>query len=198
MERLLFRHGIGHFLSVHEGPQGIATGYRQQEEPLMEGVFLSNEPGYYRDNDFGIRIEDDMETVVVNASSQFLRFDTITVLPYERSMIDIALLSKEQIEMIDRYHQRVFQILEPLLSNDPAALKALQSRTILLNSNATITSVRPPVLTTTSHSSNITTSTTVSTASAPSGARKLVSLQMNIFIGSLSFALLTLLEIIAI
>ena len=127
------RHGVGYFLGVHEGPQNIASNYDRYEEPLLEGVFISNEPGFYKVHDFGIRIENIMEIVRANNSvynkEQFLRFNTITYLPYERSMIDVSLLTIKQYNNINQYHKEVAEILEPLLKDDPAALRALRSRT---------------------------------------------------------------------
>lgn len=83
-------------MSVHEGPQRIGFPYSQYEEPLADGMFLSDEPGFYKPNDFGIRIENDMEVIMANQSiydrTQFLRFNTITFVPYERSLIDHRML----------------------------------------------------------------------------------------------------------
>lgn len=123
-------------MSVHEGPQRIGSVYSPYEEPLSDGMFLSDEPGYYKAGDFGIRIENDMEVVPTNRSMdnrvQFLRFETITYVPYERSLIDIDLLSREHYDAINNYHEKVFKTLEPLLENDTAALNALRSRTAKL------------------------------------------------------------------
>ncbi|CAF1040005.1 unnamed protein product [Adineta ricciae] len=126
-------HGVGYFLGVHEGPQSIGYSYDQYEEPLLEGVFISDEPGFYKVHDFGIRIENVMEIVRANNSvynkEQFLRFNTITYLPYERSMIDVSLLTIKQYNTINQYHKEVAEMLEPLLKDDLAALRALHSRT---------------------------------------------------------------------
>ncbi|CAF4089175.1 unnamed protein product, partial [Rotaria magnacalcarata] len=135
-------HGIGHFLSVHEGPQRIASPYNALEETLADGVFLSDEPGFYKPGDFGIRIENDMEVVLANKSSyenrQYLRFNTITLLPYERSLIDASLLTNAQLNTINQYHAKVRDILEPLLQGDEAALHALHTRTASIDSIPTI------------------------------------------------------------
>lgn len=139
----LFSHGIGHFLGVHEGPQSITSEYDEFDEPLADGVFISNEPGFYKPDDFGIRIEDDIEVVFANKSiydkKQFLRFNTITVLPYERSLIDVSLLTNAQINAINEYHAKVEQILAPELKGDSAALNALYSRTKKLDRQTTTT-----------------------------------------------------------
>ncbi|CAF4774526.1 unnamed protein product [Rotaria sp. Silwood1] len=126
-------HGIGHFLSVHEGPQSIILEYNEYEEALAEGVFISDEPGFYKPGDFGIRIENDVEVVLAKKSPYdkrpFLRFNTITLVPYERSLIDVTLLTNTQLNAINKYHAKVERILEPLLKDDQAALNALRSRT---------------------------------------------------------------------
>ncbi|CAF4021934.1 unnamed protein product [Adineta steineri] len=137
-------HGIGHFLSVHEGPQRIGLNYDQYERPLDDGMFLSDEPGFYKANDFGIRIENNMEVVMTNKSiydnTQFLRFNTITLIPYEHSLIDVNLLTTAQYNAINQYHMKVAAILEPLLKDDEAALNALRSRTAKLELQPTMTS----------------------------------------------------------
>jgi Xaa-Pro aminopeptidase len=96
-------------------------------------MFLSDEPGFYKAGDFGIRIENDIEVIMANKSTydntQFLRFNTITLLPYERSLIDVDLLTHEQYNAINQYHIKVAQVLEPLLRDDELALRALRSRT---------------------------------------------------------------------
>ncbi|CAF1494788.1 unnamed protein product [Adineta steineri] len=152
-------HGIGHFLGVHEGPQNVAFGYSASEEALADGMFLSDEPGFYKADDFGIRIENDMEVVLTNISAydsrQFLRFNTITIVPYERSLIDVTLLTKGQYDLINQYHEKVANILEPLLAGDESALQALRSRTARLEP-------QPTTPTTTSMTTSTTTSTTTS------------------------------------
>ncbi len=136
-----YSHGIGHFLSVHEGPQRIGSSYSTYEEPLADGMFISDEPGFYKPGDFGIRIENDMEVIMTNKSiydnTQFLRFNTITFVPYERSLIDVSLLTTAQYNAINQYHTQVAEILEPLLKDDPAALNALRSRTAKLDPQPT-------------------------------------------------------------
>ncbi|CAF0935435.1 unnamed protein product [Rotaria sordida] len=136
-------HGIGHFLSVHEGPHRIGSEYNEYEEPLTDGVFISDEPGFYKPGDFGIRIENGVEVVLAHKSiydkRQFLRFDTITFVPYERSLIDVTLLTNTQLDAINKYHAKVAQILEPLLKDDEAALNALRSRTKKIHSQPVTT-----------------------------------------------------------
>jgi Xaa-Pro aminopeptidase len=139
-------------LGVHEGPQRIAFVYNQYEEGLADGMFLSDEPGFYQPGDFGIRIENDMEVVLANRSAydnaQFLQFNTITFVPYERSLIDVNLLTDAQINSINQYHTKVAQILEPLLISDESALNALRSRTehLRVASSTTVIMTSSPAL----------------------------------------------------
>ena len=130
-------------MRVSEGPQSIANGYNEYEEPLVDGMFVSDEPGFYKAGDFGIRIENDVEVIMNNKSiydsRQFLRFDTITLLPYERSLIDVNLLTHDQYNAINQHHAKVARLLEPLLIDDEAALRALRSRTANLDSQASST-----------------------------------------------------------
>jgi len=133
-------------LRVSEGPQSITNGYNQYEEPLADGMFVSDEPGFYKAGDFGIRIENDVEVIMADKSiydnTQFLKFDTITLLPYERSLIDVDLLTRKQSDAINQYHTKVARILEPLLIDDEPALRALRSRTANLDYQVTSTPAR--------------------------------------------------------
>ncbi len=111
-------HGIGAFLGVHEGPIKIAPGANAVLEP---GMLLSNEPGAYIPTEFGIRLENSI--VVVEATqgdvgSHFLRFDTISLAPFERALIDASLLSPEERAWVDDYHARVLSLVGPKLEKD--------------------------------------------------------------------------------
>jgi Xaa-Pro aminopeptidase len=105
-------HGVGAYLSVHEGPQRIAkTGHT----PLEPGMIISNEPGYYRAGDFGIRIEN---LVVVREAEAIAggdrpmhSFETVTLTPIDRRLIDPLLMTPTEIAWLDSYHQRVFGAL---------------------------------------------------------------------------------------
>jgi Xaa-Pro aminopeptidase len=112
-------HGVGSYLSVHEGPQSISRRGMQLLEP---GMILSNEPGYYRDDAFGIRIEnliavtapDDIE----GGDRAMMGFETLTLCPIDRRLIDPALLTSEEIAWLDAYHARVGEALGPLISDE--------------------------------------------------------------------------------
>jgi Xaa-Pro aminopeptidase len=111
-------HGVGHFLCVHEGPQSI----RMDENPtvLQPGMMLSNEPGMYRTNEYGIRIENLVHVVPAQKTEfgQFLQFETLTLFPIDKALIDSYSLELNEIEWIDTYHEKVFQSISPLLNED--------------------------------------------------------------------------------
>lgn len=108
-------HGVGAFLSVHEGPQRISRAW--SAATLEPGMILSNEPGYYRDGEFGIRCEN---LVVVEALNGELEtpmygFDVLTLVPFDRRLIEVGLLSPAEQAWIDAYHRRVEDTVGPLL-----------------------------------------------------------------------------------
>ncbi len=108
-------HGVGSFLGVHEGPQSISK--RINKFVLKKGMIVSNEPGYYKDNKYGIRIEN---LLLVKSSKYkgFLEFDDLTLFPYERNLIDIEMLSNRQIIWINEYHEKVYNKLGKYLSEE--------------------------------------------------------------------------------
>jgi Xaa-Pro aminopeptidase len=109
-------HGIGHFLCVHEGPQSI----RMDENPtvLQPGMMLSNEPGMYRTNEYGIRIENLVRVIPAQKTEfgQFLQFETLTLFPIDQHLINFDLLSSKEIEWLNNYHQRVYDNIAPKLN----------------------------------------------------------------------------------
>ncbi|KFP79618.1 Xaa-Pro aminopeptidase 2, partial [Acanthisitta chloris] len=96
-------HGIGNFLSVHEWP----VGFQSNNVPLAAGMFTSIEPGYYRDGEFGIRIEDVALVVEAQTKKPFLTFEVVSLVPYDRNLIDLSLLSPEQIQYLNSYYERI-------------------------------------------------------------------------------------------
>lgn len=114
-------HGVGHFLSVHEGPQRIAP--KGSMVALQPGMVLSNEPGYYREDGFGIRCEN---LVVVTEQAQvgelpMLGFERLTYVPFDTRLIDRSLLSPAEFRWINEYHVEVFRRLSPLLEGEDLA-----------------------------------------------------------------------------
>jgi len=100
-------HGVGSYLSVHEGPQAISKGNKVK---LMPGMILSNEPGYYIPGEYGIRIENLM--YVERQENGFLNFKQLTSIPYDRRLIDVQMLAQDEIKWINSYHQFVYKNLE--------------------------------------------------------------------------------------
>ena len=123
-------HGVGSFLGVHEGPQRIAkAGSGTALEP---GMIVSNEPGYYKEGAYGIRIEN-LVTVVESGKQpgeekDMLAFETLTLAPFDRALIDAALLSGEETAWVDAYHARVRETLSPLVDQETAAWLAEVTR----------------------------------------------------------------------
>ena len=110
-------HGVGSFLSVHEGPQRLS---RTTDVPLEVGMILSNEPGYYRAGAYGVRIEN---LIVVKLAPQLpsgdarvmFEFETITLAPIDLRLIDAAMLSQQEKNWLNSYHKNVYKKLLPLL-----------------------------------------------------------------------------------
>jgi Xaa-Pro aminopeptidase len=127
-------HGVGSFLSVHEGPQRISpVGSSQSggDEPLQAGMILSNEPGYYKTGAYGIRIENLILTVPVavqGAEKALLGFETLTFAPIDRSLIVAAMLSGEERRWVDAYHARVVEVVGPQLEGEVRAWLEEQCR----------------------------------------------------------------------
>ena len=111
-------HGVGHFLNVHEGPQNI----RMDENPvtLQPGMIISNEPGLYRTNEYGIRTENLIHVIPAGETEfgQFLQFETLTLFPIDQTLIDPELLDAWEIEWLNAYHLRVYNALSPNLNGD--------------------------------------------------------------------------------
>jgi Xaa-Pro aminopeptidase len=115
------RHGIGHgvgsYLHVHEGPQRIN---KTNEVAFEVGHVNSNEPGVYFEGEFGVRLENVIATVPAGSGvfGEFLRFETLTLCPFDPRLIDVSALTVHEIEWLDSYHQRVVEELGPLLPDD--------------------------------------------------------------------------------
>lgn len=108
-------HGVGSYLSVHEGPARIS---KLGTTPLKRGMILSNEPGYYKTDGFGIRIEN-LELVVAaeirGAEKPMNAFETLTLAPIDRRLIDVAMLSRDELDWLNAYHARVRAEVRPAL-----------------------------------------------------------------------------------
>ena len=120
-------HGVGSFLSVHEGPQRIAKGSGGQagtDQALLAGMILSNEPGYYKSGAFGIRIENLVlveERAIEGAEGTYLGFETLTHVPIERRLLSHAILEPGEIAWWNAYHARVLEIVGPQVEGEVLA-----------------------------------------------------------------------------
>ncbi|EID7761941.1 TPA: aminopeptidase P family protein [Vibrio parahaemolyticus] len=111
-------HGVGHFLSVHEGPASISK--KQIDVPLTEGMVLSNEPGYYRADAFGIRIEN-LELVVetpTNGDFPVLSFESLTRCPIDKRNINVDMLTRPELAWLNDYHQKIWEQISPLVDGE--------------------------------------------------------------------------------
>ena len=120
-------HGVGSFLAVHEGPQRIGKfsgGQAGTDEPLQAGMFLSNEPGYYKAGEYGIRIENLVlveEREIAGAEGRYFGFETLTFAPIDKTLVDVSLLSGEELRWWNDYHAKVLSIIAPQLDGDALA-----------------------------------------------------------------------------
>lgn len=109
-------HGVGSFLAVHEGPQNISKRGMQE---FLPGMIISNEPGYYKTGEFGIRIENlvvvQEETAVDGGDTPMMGFETITLAPLDRRLIDVGLLSDAELDWLNGYHDWVQREIGPLV-----------------------------------------------------------------------------------
>mmetsp|Transcript_53185 Transcript_53185/g.159197 ORF Transcript_53185/g.159197 Transcript_53185/m.159197 type:complete len:838 (-) Transcript_53185:170-2683(-) len=123
-------HGVGAALNVHEGPQSISPRWANTEV-MKKGMVVSNEPGYYEDGNFGIRIENLLEVAFVDpvndvekgegqpkrapGQKTFLKFRKLTQIPIQTNLIDIELMTEEELDWLDAYHGEVWENISPLL-----------------------------------------------------------------------------------
>ncbi|KAM9326274.1 uncharacterized protein PAF06_002460 [Gastrophryne carolinensis] len=109
-------HGVGNFFSVHEWP----VGFQSNNVVMTKGMFTSIEPGYYHDGQFGIRIEDivlvvEADTKHVFGGEKYLTFETVTLVPYDRNLINIGLMSDVQIQYVNDYYEKIRRVMLPEL-----------------------------------------------------------------------------------
>ncbi|KAM6524750.1 hypothetical protein FALCPG4_010344 [Fusarium falciforme] len=128
-------HGVGSFLNVHEGPIGIGTRVQFAEVALAPGNVLSNEPGYYEDGKYGIRIENivvvkEIKTKHKFGDKPFLGFEHVTMVPYCRNLIDTKLLTSEEKEWLNAYNAKVVDKTQGYFEGDNVTLAWLKRETV--------------------------------------------------------------------
>ena len=120
-------HGVGAFLAVHEGPQRISPVGSSQaggDEPLQAGMIISNEPGYYKQGEYGIRIENLVLVVdkpVTGGDKETLGFETLTYVPIDKRLIEAGMLSGRELEWLNDYHAKVLALIGPQLEGEDKA-----------------------------------------------------------------------------
>ncbi len=124
-------HGVGSFLSVHEGPQRIARAGAAALEP---GMILSNEPGYYKEGAYGIRIENlvivTAPELVAGGDRPMMGFETLTLCPIDRRLVVGSMLSVEERAWLDRYHARVGEVIAPMVTGEERAWLEAATRAV--------------------------------------------------------------------
>ncbi len=109
-------HGVSNFLNVHEGPQAINL---KNHATLKEGMILSNEPGYYKPNEYGIRIEN-LQYIKKSDYQDYLCFEVLTLIPYDKNLIDISLLNSEEKKYLKNYYDKIKLSIAKLLTDKAA------------------------------------------------------------------------------
>ena len=104
-------HGVGYFLNVHEGPQAIS---KYNNVKLQNGMILSNEPGYYEENNFGIRCENLILVKEIDEinGKKLLGFEDLTLVPFDQRLMNLDMLNHSEIEWINDYHKNVWKKIE--------------------------------------------------------------------------------------
>lgn len=125
-------HGVGHFLSVHEGPQRIAKA--PNTVALELGMVVSNEPGYYKTDGFGIRLENLVYVkkcdTLAHAEREMYEFEALTYIPFDLRLIDESLLTQGEIDWLNTYHKKVFEKLSPSMAGNDLAWLTQATRAI--------------------------------------------------------------------
>ena len=126
-------HGVGAFLNVHEGPQRISK--LSSNVPLKPGMIISNEPGYYKEGEYGIRIENLIAVTESKKNTSMERknyeFETLTLAPIDIKLIDSKLMNANEINWLNTYHEKVFKTLSPLLNNDTQKWLSSKTKTLI-------------------------------------------------------------------
>lgn len=111
-------HGVGYFMNVHEPPQGFVSAWNQRGQTgMLEGMLTSNEPGFYKEGHYGIRIENLVLNVAHSKQNEqrFLQFETVTLFPIDTHLIHMPLMNRQCVSWLNAYHKEVYKRLAPHL-----------------------------------------------------------------------------------
>lgn len=116
-------HGVGYLLNVHEGPAGIRykiVPSKNEHHPFEKGMIVTNEPGIYIEDKYGIRLENEMLVVegTKNEYGQFLYFKPLTLVPFDLDGVDVSMLNEEEKDYLNIYHEMVYETISPLLNEE--------------------------------------------------------------------------------
>ncbi|WDV47510.1 aminopeptidase P family protein [Clostridiaceae bacterium M8S5] len=123
-------HGVGFFLGVHEGPQGISM--RKSNVPIEAGMVTTNEPGVYKEGEYGIRIENTLlaKEDIENEYGKFMKFETISYCPIDIDAIDVKLMNENERKWLNDYHKMVYDVLSERLNEEEKAWLKNETRSI--------------------------------------------------------------------
>ncbi|CAL8095305.1 unnamed protein product [Orchesella dallaii] len=168
-------HGIGSFLNVHEGPFSLGSGHSSQDPGFRENFFTSNEPGYYEDGEFGIRLENLVRVKNVSLEHNFqnrgfLGFEDLTFVPYEHKLINFTLLTSEELQYLNDYQEKARSLVGGYIKANnmsDAAYEWLLKSTVPVNQNGpidptTTTPIDPSSTTVPSVTTSVSTETSTS------------------------------------
>ena len=115
-------HGVGHVLNVHEGPHNIRwrINYETPTAVLEPGMVVTDEPGVYREGEFGVRTENELLVTEYQETDDgiFYQFENLTFIPIDLDAIDITWLTAEDLKMLNEYHEQVYEVIAPRVSDE--------------------------------------------------------------------------------
>lgn len=128
-------HGVGYVLNVHETPNSIRWQVRDsygEQQPFEEGMITSNEPGFYLEGQYGIRLENLMlcKKAEKNEYGQFMEFETLTLVPFDLDAVDMELLENRDRKLLNEYHRKVYETISPYLTEEESAWLAQATRAV--------------------------------------------------------------------
>ena len=130
-------HGVGHCLSVHEGPQRISCRAGSNESVLLPNMIVTDEPGYYKDGEYGIRCENELLVTRAPKIPGMLSFEVLTLVPFDLRLINPEILDDDEISWLNDYHKRVRDTVKPYLSDQEISWLIGATKALDLHKNKT-------------------------------------------------------------